>query len=122
MVERKEWGESRQVIDTPQCQAYRIHVEPFGHCSWHEHARKWNAFALVKGFMTVELLQHTPSGEEYVVTHKLLPGSVYAVEPGVRHRFRVDDRGAEAVEWYWPATLDHDDIIRFSKGGIDARS
>jgi mannose-6-phosphate isomerase-like protein (cupin superfamily) len=108
----KVWGTTETLIDHPTNSTHRIFVQPGGYCSWHFHTKKWNAFVVLRGVLTVV------AGNTFKF---LRPGDVFEVAPGVNHRF-INETGStvEALEYYWPEgdTKLGEDIVRFDEGGL----
>jgi mannose-6-phosphate isomerase-like protein (cupin superfamily) len=116
-VKPKIWGTTETLIDHPHNSTHRIFVNPGGYCSWHFHAKKWNAFVVIRGTLTVVAEE---SSKENTVKF-LAPGDIFYVRPGVNHRFINESKSqVEALEYYWPDGLDalDEDIIRFDIGGV----
>lgn len=112
MTTEKSWGTTAALLRTPMVEMHRIEVLPDMRCSMHKHARKWNAFLVLSGVLTIEI-------EAEGGTHILEPlraGGFVAVRPGNYHRFLTGPDPAVAIEVYYPDTLS-EDIIRRDVGG-----
>lgn len=117
MAERiiKPWGWSQEVYRDELTRVVRIHVEPGGFCSWHEHERQKNFFVVLSGDLSIEGVTFDTD----LLSKNKRP--VQGVEPGYVHRFS-SLMGCEALEIYTSADgtpPDENDIIRFSEGGIN---
>lgn len=119
MAERiiKPWGWSQEVYRDELTRVVRIHVEPGGFCSWHEHERQVNVFQMLRGELTI----HFEGGSSTIITD--WNASHDAIEPLVPHRFHNESKlPAEALEIYTStdgSPPDESDIVRFSEGGIE---
>lgn len=113
MLKGKVWGTTEDLLKLDAIEIHRIKVDPKGYCSWHHHARKWNAFAGISGALIIEV-----EDEAGVERLYLDPGEVCTVGPGKVHRF-VNESGqvARALEIYYPDPLS-EDIVRKSVGGL----
>lgn len=113
-VVNKPWGTTKTLIDHPNNSTHRIMVVAGGYCSMHYHERKWNAFVVVRGALTII---SSDQGAKEINRTVLRVGDVYTVAPGVRHRFiNETDAWTEALEYYYPDGLG-EDIVRFDTGG-----
>ena len=111
MLTGKRWGVTTALLQTPLIEVHRIEVEPEMRCSWHKHERKWNAFAVISGALTIE------AERDGGVTHTVLrAGDMTSVRPGEWHRFVSGLTPTVALELYYPAELG-EDIVRRDCGG-----
>jgi mannose-6-phosphate isomerase-like protein (cupin superfamily) len=117
MIEGKIWGTTELLLKTPLIEIRRFKVRPSAHCSWHKHALKWNLFICLDGELIVERKR-----KDYPLIDRTVldPGQVCAVPPGEFHRFKTGTWKAEAVEIYYPAEVQEDDIEREDCGGLDS--
>lgn len=123
-AEKKLWGRTCRLYADARVQVERIEVLKGGHCSWHKHARKHNAFLIDEGRLKIE----TPDTEVILAPHyhddaAAMQGEFqcYFVPAGVWHRF-VALEYTVALEVYTPVTgawVDPDgDIERRDQGGV----
>lgn len=107
------WGETEVVLATPTCEVHRLSVLPHAQCSLHRHAARWNAFYVLEGEVTIEVVQRA-----YALTDEtvLREGDSATVAPGLLHRFRTGESGARLLEVYYPAALGAEDIERTDAG------
>lgn len=109
----KAWGTTKTTISNPFTEVHDILVTADGHCSWHHHERKWNAFIVMEGLLTIE----TKGTTDGYTALELSPGQCCEIPPGVEHRFfNYSGLDARGLEVYWPAGLG-EDIVRSSRGG-----
>lgn len=110
----KVWGWTTPLLRTGAVEVHAIHVLPRSYCSIHRHAHRWNAFYVTRGRLMVDVEQ-----ADYALTDRTVlgPGELATVAPGLWHRFSTEDEGAEALEIYYPETLDATDIERRDVGG-----
>lgn len=113
----KPWGTSTPLYLTSEMEVVKISILKTGHCSRHRHLNKDNTFIVLRG----ELLVIEEPGSLAAVQHPLDPCSKPLTIPrGVLHKFwALTD--VEAIEIYRAAegtTIDPDDIIRYSEGGL----
>lgn len=114
MKSGKVWGETTELLRTPVLEVHRLVVMAGAHCSWHKHKHRVNAFVLNSGSLTIEVEQ-----ADYPLTDltDMKPGDLVKVAPGLWHRFVAGPDGAELLELYYPAPLEHMDIERRDVGG-----
>jgi mannose-6-phosphate isomerase-like protein (cupin superfamily) len=120
MIKGKVWGTTEDLVVTPVCEIHRISIFAGGYCSWHHHERKWNAFAVVSGVLTVEVDRSPPDKrlKRMIDRTFLRAGDVYSIPPGEIHRFvNGSDGNVKALEVYYPDGLS-EDIVRRSVGGV----
>lgn len=111
----KVWGETRLLWKTPFVEVHLLDVLPHAHCSMHHHARKWNAFLLIDGELTIEVEK-----VEYGLTDRTVlrgRGAFTTVRPGEVHRFVAGASAASVLEIYCPDALS-EDIVRRDCGGL----
>lgn len=115
MIAGKVWGETRLLLRTPFTEVHLVDVRPMSFCSMHRHDRKWNAFVLIEGELTVEIEKL-----DYDLTDRTVlraRGETATVKPGEFHRFVTGPAGATALEIYYPESLS-EDIVRRDSGGV----
>lgn len=105
----KVWGWTEEILATPFVAIHRLHVEPHARCSLHRHARRWNAFLIIAGHLTVEVEQETYPLVDVTI---LAPGEATLVPPGLFHRFLTAAESVECWELYFPPDLQAADIER----------
>lgn len=110
----KVWGMTTLLLKTPMVEVHRLDVVPNAYCSMHKHERKWNAFVILSGALTIEVEK-----PEYGLTDKtvLRAGDLTTVKPGEYHRFVSGLTPTVALEIYYPETLS-EDIVRLDCGGV----
>lgn len=109
----KVWGVTEQLLATPGLEVHRVRIKKGGYCSTHKHNRKWNAFIVLDGTLTVEVVQ-----DAYALTDRtyLERGELMTVRPGALHRFKAEHGDVVALELYYPDVLG-EDIDRQDVGG-----
>lgn len=115
MIAGKVWGETRLLWKTPFVEVHLLDVKAGAYCSMHHHERKWNAFVLIEGELTIEVEK-----AEYGLTDRTVlraRGDLMIVKPGEAHRFVTGTVSACALEIYCPDTLS-EDIVRRDCGGL----
>jgi mannose-6-phosphate isomerase-like protein (cupin superfamily) len=126
MIKGKLWGTSEDLVATPMCEIHRVVINAGGHCSWHHHERKWNAFTVIEGTLVVEVdaRPRTAKGapnrrfNRQIIRTVLRPGDVLSIAPGDIHRFiNGSGRIVKALEVYYPEGLS-EDIVRRTVGGV----
>lgn len=115
-MQRKVWGATECLLETPTVQIHRIAFLEGGTCSKHAHVHRWNAFYVLEGELIVEMWDLGPR-EDTVHGVILKPGGFVTVKPGLFHRFTGQTMG-RALEIYYPAALETDDIVRLTEGFI----
>lgn len=122
MLKIKDWGRTRSIAATPAFSIEEISVEAGGHCSWHLHECKHNTFCVFTGVLVVQWKTLTGLIEQYRLVG---PSPHLTVAAGTLHQFEAMTP-VEALEIYTPAasgiSVDPEDIVRFSAGGIRTRS
>lgn len=114
-VREKIWGETWQVVQTPNFELWYLNINPKSYCSRHRHELKWNQFVVSSGKLLVHIYQEGKDAP--VQTYELNPGQGLKVPPGVWHRFETGVERCVAVEAYWVDNVDPDDIDRKDVGG-----
>lgn len=120
----KLWGTTEALVKGPLCEVHRINVVYGGYCSWHEHAKKSNAFIVVSGILEVDIaapgVKPDPVYERrgQVTTVTLHGGDFISIPSTVYHRFRAATTPVEAYEVYFPDELGPEDIKRLDTGGV----
>lgn len=111
----KVWGSTEPLLEVPTVSIHWLEVEPDARCSRHHHDRRWNAFLVIRGEITVEVEQSA-----YALTDRTVlgPGDLTTVAPGLVHRFESGPHGATLVELYYPPWVDPTDIVRADVGSI----
>lgn len=109
----KVWGVTECMIATPVFEAHRLDILPKFQCSLHVHRRKWNAFVVLSGRLSIDVVKNDYNLTD---TTELGPGEMTSVRPGEHHRFRTGDEPCVAMEFYYLDTLS-DDIDRKGHGG-----
>ena len=93
-----------------------LQIRKGGYCSEHQHAKKSNLFHVISGALEVCLWPEGPGGHPDTIV--LEAGMRTFIPSGVWHKFRALADTA-CVEIY-DVRLAGEDIVRRTKGGIDA--
>lgn len=109
----KVWGTTECVLATPLMEMHRLVIKPNMQCSLHVHRRKWNAFMVMTGKLSIDVVK---TDYDLTDTTELASGEVATVKPGEHHRFRTGELACVAFEIYYTDVL-ADDIERKGCGG-----
>ena|SRR3990167_4252225 len=115
MLSGKIWGTTTLLLRTPLIEMHRLDVLGNAHCSMHKHDKKWNAFVVISGTLTIEVEKAAYNLVDKTV---LYAGELTTVQPGEFHRFVTGPFSAVALEIYYPESLSDDDIVRRDCGGL----
>jgi mannose-6-phosphate isomerase-like protein (cupin superfamily) len=90
MKSGKVWGETALLLANPFVEVHRLKVRPQHRCSMHVHARKANAFLVLRGRLFVDVRK-----KDYDLTDvtDLRAGEHTIVPAGEWHRFRTGREG-----------------------------
>ena len=113
MLSGKVWGETRLLLNNPHVEFHHIKIDPNRRCSLHLHKFRANAFLVFKGSLVIEVHKQAYNLVDKTV---LRPGDFMVVPPNEKHRFITLDEPCEAVEFYYPWTVEND-IVRDDTGG-----
>lgn len=113
MIAGKIWGQTELLLTNPTLELHKIDFNGGMECSMHCHKHKYNAFYCLEGQMEIHVEK---SGYDLTDVTILYPGDLCVVPPGEFHKFVGIETGS-ALELYWAAHLDIDDIIRKNVGG-----
>jgi len=109
----KPWGRTLPLVTLPHYHLWFAEIEAGGFCSSHRHDGKVNRFYVRCGVLTIH------HAERFI---RLAEGQWYDVPAGDWHQFVAHDGPVSCWEIYTPAavgaTVDTDDIIRQSPGGV----
>ena len=113
-LQGKRWGTTRCVYVHNNSEIWEIDIRKGGYCSEHCHSHKWNRFVVFSGKLKVSIFLGDSLGptDETVLS----AGDCTDVPPGVWHVFEALE-DVKGIEVYW-LTLDSDDIIRRTTGGM----
>ncbi len=115
MKQGKIWGMTERLLCQPGVEIHRITIDPYSHCSNHQHQFKWNGFFVISGLLFIEVEKNY----ELIDSTILAPGEFTMVPPGEIHRFVTKQMPCLALEIYWPQLLDQNDIVRKDVGGTN---
>lgn len=93
------------MLSGPFVSLHRIKAAAGYRCSCHRHARKWNAFIVLEGSMTIAVEQ---TGYPLTDRTTLRAGEMTTVAPGLWHWFEAGRRGVVALELYYLEPLGED--------------
>lgn len=102
------------MLVTPWLEVHRIEIKPYCRCSMHRHGRKWNAFVVISGSLSIDV----EKAYGLTDTTVLGPGDACTVPPGEFHQFRTGDEECFALELYYPPVLGEDIERRDCGGGV----
>lgn len=112
-IKGKSWGTTKTIIASPFTEVHKIEVVSGGYCSWHLHVKKWNAFIVTEGVLSIET-KGTTDGKTSL---EVRAGEVCNIPPGTEHRFfNYSGAVARGLEVYYPDGLG-EDIVRTTRGG-----
>jgi mannose-6-phosphate isomerase-like protein (cupin superfamily) len=115
MQEIKGWGVTEEIYRDKHLLIARIQVEAGGYCSIHYHRQRDNLFVVHAGTLIVHVFDSGPPKSV-----RLNAGDQLRVPAGIAHQFEAATV-VRCDEVYTPvagATIDADDIVRFSQGGM----
>ena len=109
----KTWGQTELLLSNPTLELHRIEFSSGKQCSMHCHEHKYNAFLCLEGELAIHVQKNDYDLTDVTI---LQQGDLCVVPPGEFHRFIAHTDGV-ALEIYWAAHLDVNDIIRKDVGG-----
>jgi mannose-6-phosphate isomerase-like protein (cupin superfamily) len=108
----KVWGETANIFSKNNVSIHRIEIKSDSWCSTHKHERKYNAFFVESGHISVHVWKN--DYDLIDITH-LKKGESTTVKPGEFHKFECHEDSV-VYEIYWTELLE-DDIVRKDSGG-----
>jgi mannose-6-phosphate isomerase-like protein (cupin superfamily) len=113
----KTWGQVEHIFSSPFAALSVLDVKAGGYSSRHYHQHRVNRFYVKSG--AIDVVQYDKSGNREVVRRTLRAGDLADVGPNIVHRFEVKEPGI-VIEFYFPADLREDDIVRLDVGGCES--
>lgn len=113
MIQGKIWGQTELLLSNSTLELHKIQFKAGKQCSMHRHMHKYNAFYCIAGELAIHVKKNNYDLTDVTI---LKPGGLCIVPPGEFHRFVAHSNGS-ALEIYWAAELDFNDIERQDVGG-----
>ena len=112
IISGKVWGKTQLIHANAACEMHRLEAKTGADCSKHCHEHKWNGFFVESGVLMIRVWKN----DYDLVDETILEvGDWTTVKPGEYHQF-VCIKDCVAIELYWAAALETDDIVRETVG------